>query len=387
MTAVQKQYRIGYPKRVTAGQGSVEELREIVERTGAKAVCLMTDRGVLEHGAAERPAEILKSMGRLAVLIPDIPAEPEEQEPASVCERMEGRGIDLVVAVGGGSVMDTAKAAAAGLVNPAYRKQIRAVSEIRRRPVRTVMIPTTSGTGAEVTPNAVFYFPEERMKEGIVSEQFLPDYVILDPLLTAALPPALTASCGIDALCHAVESYLSIMNNPFCTLHSLKAAELITHNIEAAYADGTDGKAREKMQLGAYYAGMCLSTSSTAAVHALAYPLGGQWRIPHGVSNAILLPAVMEAHLDCCGKEFAALARSLPGGEAVPEDERPVWFAEYLSGLTKRLNIPQHLSEFGIGREDLDFLAESASGVRRLLSKNPKALTAADIKKIYERVL
>lgn len=200
--------------------------------------------------------------------------------------------------------------------------------------------------------------------------------------------PALTASTGVDALCHAIESYISTLSNPFCKMLSLEAVELICRSIEKAYANGNDMQAREDMQLGSFYAGLCLTTSSTVAVHALSYPLGGKYHIPHGVSNAILLPFVMDVNMECCQEEFTELApHMIPDINNYPKEQWPKMVVDYLYNLMKKLDIPDKLTGFGVKPEDLDYLTDNAVKVERLLLKNPKKLTKEEIKNIYKKLL
>lgn len=382
------QYRISFPGRVYAGAGSSERLGDILEETGSRRVCVLTDPGISQSGVLDKILSVLEQWEAVCEVIDDVPAEPDVEALRRICLRASGNSPRLFIGVGGGSVMDVTKVAAAANTNPDYLENIRDVGRLKEKGTAAVMIPTTAGTGAEVTPNAIFYFPEEEMKEGLVSDRFLPDYCILDPTLTISLPPSLTASTGIDALCHGVEAYLSKLNNPVCEMLALEAVSLITGNLERCYLNGGDLEARERMQLGAFYAGLCLCTSSTVAVHALSYPLGGRYRIPHGVANAMLLPYVMEANLECCREKFARLAKiTIADWENRKEENLPELFVEYLAGLTCRLGIPSRLSDFHVGREELESLVNGALTVQRLLSRNPRVLSAQDIRSIYNRLL
>ena len=247
----------------------MEEIKNIVKETGASTVCLMTDQGVHDCGLADTPLRLLKETGAEVVYIHDTPREPSVYDVKEFYAKLKGAKVQLIIAIGGGSVIDMSKMMSVALTNDQLVDDIRAEGAIKNSSLPMAAIPTTSGTGAEATANAIFLFPEEDLKVGIVNEYMIPDYVILDVETTCGLPPALTASTGVDALCHAVESYISTLSNPFCEMLSLKAVELICRSIEKAYADGSDLQAREDMQLGSFYAGLCLTTSSTVAVHAL----------------------------------------------------------------------------------------------------------------------
>lgn len=381
-------YSIRFPKKIYSGEGSMNSLKTILDSCKAKKVCIMTDNGVYSSGIVDAPIHILEECNTEYTLIKEIPAEPTVNDIRDIYQAVSSAEPQLFIGMGGGSVMDTTKLMSVAYANPAFMNEIRDVSLISNPPVLTVLVPTSSGTGSEATANAIVLFPEEELKIGIIHESMVPSYVILDPTNTKKLPPKLTASTGVDALCHALEAYISVLNNPFCEVFSFKALELICANIEKAYADGGDMQARENMQLASFYAGLCLATSSTVAVHALSYPLGGKYHIPHGVSNAILLPHVMKANLDSVQEQFTKVAPyMLKDVEKIPVQQRPQAVVDYLFGLMKRLQIPEKLTEFGMTENDLDFLVESAIKVDRLLSKNPKPLTREDIKQIYRQLL
>lgn len=381
-------YNIKFPKKVFSGAGSLEEIKTIMEEQQASRVCLLTDEGVYSCGLADGPVSYIEEKGVKPLVIHDVPREPSAYAIRKYYDQLWEAKTELIIAVGGGSVIDMAKILSVCLTNDGLVDDLRKPGAIRNASVPVAAVPTTAGTGAEATANAIFLYPEEDLKVGIVSEFMIPDYVILDATVTYGLPPALTASTGVDALCHAFESYISILSNPFCKMLALEAIRLICGNIEKAYADGSNQDAREAMQLGSFYAGLCLTTSSTVAVHALSYPLGGKYHIPHGVSNAILLPHVMEANMECCRQAYTEVAPfMLSNADDIPRERWPEAVVEYLYALMKRLNIPNSLEEFGVHREDLDYLTDNAAKVERLLLKNPKKLTKEDIKGIYKRLL
>lgn len=384
----QQQYNVKFPRQVFSGKGSMGELKNIVKATGSKSVCLMTDKGVSGCGLAQLPISVLKECDVQLTVIDDVAREPSVYDVKATYDKMHAIGVDMIVAIGGGSVIDMSKIMSVAMTNEKLIEDLRADGVIVNPSLPMVAIPTTSGTGAEATANAIFLYPEEDLKVGIVNENMVPDYVILDAAVTSGLPPALTASTGVDALCHAVESYISTIANPISKMFSVKAVELICGSIERAYENGSDFAAREEMQLGSFYAGVCLTSSSTVAVHALSYPLGGKYHIPHGVSNAILLPYVMEANMECCKEEFTELAPYMIRDiDSVPKEEWPQKVVDYLYSLMKKLDIPDTLTGFGVKPEDLDYLTDNAVKVERLLLKNPKKLTKEEIKQIYEKLL
>jgi alcohol dehydrogenase class IV len=251
-----------------------------------------------------------------------------------------------------------------------------------------ILVPTTAGTGSEVTPNAIVTLPDEALKVGIVSRHLLPQIVILDAELTLGLPKPITAATGMDAFVHALESYISTKANPISDMYAMESMRLIGANIVEAYENGRSLKAREAMMLGSMYGGLALTAAGTAAVHALAYPLGGMFNVTHGVANAMLLPHVMAFNLDAIEGRLSNVARALD--LASKTDADPVAARKLIDKMeewTAAVDIPQDLRKFGVSEAHLDALAVAASKVKRLLGNNPKALTLDDMKFIYSRLL
>lgn len=382
-----QEYKAGFPGIVYAGTGSLQKIEGIIQENQSERVVVMIDKAVSGHDEVKEMFQKLD--GRLAGVVDDVPSEPSSHSIRRIYDKVMAFRGDIIVAIGGGSVMDMAKVAACAIRNEEYVDAgFMDTKYITNRPVPTIMVPTTAGTGAEATPNAIFLVPEKELKVGVISNFFVASYVILDPLLTVGLPPALTASTGIDALCHAVETYISTLSNPISQAFSLRAAELIGASIETAYHDGGNIQARENMLLGSFFAGLCLSSSSTVAVHALSYPLGGKYHIPHGVANAILLPWVLKANLSVCREAYERLAEIMVPDNLLKEmEDIPEGFVEYIFSLCKKLGIPRKLTEYGICREDIDYLTDNAMEVKRLICRNPKALTREEIRSIYRALL
>ena len=225
------------------------------------------------------------------------------------------------------------------------------------------------------------------MKVGIVSTNFIADCVILDPMLTIKLPPAITASTGIDALAHAIECFISNKANPFSDMLALTSIRLICGSIKKAYNMGDDIESRHNMLLGSFYGGMCIASSGTTAVHALSYPLGGRYKIPHGVSNAMLLPHVMEFNKDAIVDKLNRIAVEMGiEVQSISEVQIAEEVIKELYSLVRELNIPSDLKQYGIKESDIDTLVEEASKVTRLLDNNPKLLSKNDMFKIYKKL-
>lgn len=381
------QYKVGFPGILYAGCDSLDNIHVIVEENKAKNMLIFIDGAVKELPLLQNIFKDLDS--KIVKIIDNVQPEPTIESVEEIFNVVKNENVDLICAIGGGSVMDMSKIIAAGLNNPAFAESKFTNTElIQFNSVTTIMIPTTAGTGAEATPNAIFLFTDKELKIGLVSNKMVASYVILEPRLTLGLPKHLTAYTGIDALCHAVESYISTMANPVSKVFSLKAAQLLVNNIEKAYEDGMNIEFRENMLLGSFFAGMCLFSSTTVAVHALSYPLGGKYHIPHGVSNAILLPSILEVNLSECKKEYIELANVI-----LPEDiihsalDVPSAFVAYITDLCRKLQIPEKLTSFGVKEEDVDFLTDNAMEVKRLLDRNPKKLTKEEIKMIYRKLV
>ena len=375
--------------RIVAGAGSLSRLPEIAADFRAKRVLVVSDKGVAAAGLVEPARQALALAGLHVTVLDNTPPEPEVRDVDAVLEAARAvGGVDLVVGIGGGSAMDVAKIVAVLLAHPVSLRDLLNKAPIPARGLPTVMVPTTAGTGSEATPNSIILVPEDELKIGIVSPLLMPDAVILDPLLTLTLPPAITASTGMDALTHAIECYCSKKGNPFSDLYGLEAIKLISHSLRRAHTDGSDVQARHDMLLGAYYGGVCIATSSTTAVHALAYPLGGKYRIPHGLSNAILLPFVMEFNLDGSEPRFAAMARAMGlQVEGLAERAAGERFIEALYKLNADLGIKSSLRDKGVSDADLDGLVDGASKVTRLLDNNPRTMSRADMRAIYQRLM
>jgi alcohol dehydrogenase class IV len=374
--------------RIIAGPGSLSTIQEIPATYGAQKVLIITDQGVWNAGLIEKPKNILESAGFRVAVIHDTPPEPTVGQVTKLFRQAKNLGGEMIIGIGGGSAMDVAKLVSVLLTNDVSLEQLLGKAEIAVRGIPTLMVPTTAGTGSEVTQNAIVLVPEEQVKIGIVNSKLVPDCVILDPILTLSLPPAITATTGLDALAHAIECYTSKKANPFSDTFALKAISLISNNLRRAYRNGQDIEARHGMLLGAMFGGICIATSSTTAVHALAYPLGGKYRMSHGLSNAVLLPHIMQFNLDAAEDRFQDIAVAMGLDVArLTTRQAAEKMIENLYALNKDLNIPSGIAAQGLTEADLDGLVEAASKVTRLLENNPKPLAKSDMRAIYRRLL
>ena len=385
---MQTQYLLSLPESVISGVGCVSQLPELIRAEGKTNIALFADGGALSSGSLDSTVNLLKGSFDQVTLVSNVPPEPEDRQVREIFGQVKDCGAQAIVAIGGGSVMDTAKLIAVMMTNPDYYDDLTDKSKIVNRGAPLFVAPTSAGTGSEATPNAIVLIPEEKLKVGVVHPYFLPYKVLLDPELTRSLPPSVTAATGLDAFCHCVETYISRKSNPFARLFSLKGLELITRYLRRAYQDGSDMEAREGMLLAAFYGGVAITSSSTVAVHALSYPLGGAFRIPHGVSNAILLPFVMRYNMDAIEDSIPAIAGAMGiPAEGLSVREIGERMVDEIFSLCRDVNIPDNLRSFGVKKSDLEFLTTSASEVHRLLDQNPKDMSLDDIRSVYVQLL
>jgi alcohol dehydrogenase class IV len=380
-----KTFRCLLPASVEFGPGKLQELAGIVQ---GKSVLLLSDKGVRECGVAARVGALGRTHAASVREFFEVPSEPTEDEVTAVVASLAEAEVEVIVAAGGGSVMDTAKLVAVMLRRGPTLAEMFDGRLPKGRKTVLVMIPTTAGTGSEATPNAIVYRQALNLKAGIVCEAFMPDRVILDPELLLGLPPAVTAATGMDALCHALECYVSNKANPFSDLFAVEATRLVFRSLRRCVARGDDLQARSDLLLAAFYGGVCIASSGTNAVHALSYPLGGRYRIAHGVSNAALLAPVFAFHKDRCTARLAAIAH-LTGADVQGRNdgEKAQALVTALADLSRDLGIPARLGDLGVPAEDLDSIVDAAFQVKRLLANNPVPLSRDDIRTIYQTIL
>lgn len=384
-------YHFQTVKHIVHGSGSLALLPEKLALLDVpvKRIALITQPVMEQNGVIGRVVQALAARDIEARIVRGVEPEPTIENVETVFrEQIAPFAPDAILSIGGGSVLDAAKLFAVRLTNEQPLREWLGIDLIKRPGIPLVLVPTTAGTGSEVTPNAIVTLPDEELKVGIVSRHLLPQLVILDAELTFDLPKPITAATGIDAFVHSLESYISTKANPVSDMFAMESMRLIGANLVEAYQNGRSVKAREAMMLGSMYGGLALTAAGTAAVHALAYPLGGMFGITHGVANAMLLPHVMSFNKDAIVGRLANVARALDISSHDSDDETAAdALLERLTEWTDVVQIPQDLRQFGVSETHLDVLAEAASKVKRLLGNNPKPLSHADIKAIYQRLL
>jgi alcohol dehydrogenase class IV len=376
------------PAQITCGCGAAESVGTEAKRLGGTRCFLIGDPNLVKVGIPERMVALLKAEGVETRLWTEVEPEPSVQSIEGAAAAAREFRCDLVVAVGGGSALDTAKAVTLLTRNPGVLEDYFGIGLVKQRGVPSILIPTTSGTGAEITPNSLFYVPAIKEKKAVVSPHTIPDVAIIDPLLTLSVPPKVTAATGMDALSHAVESYTSLNASPMTDLYALEAIRLIGAHLRTAVANGGDLAARDGMARASFYAGIAIGNAGTNIVHALAYPLQGQHRITHGVANSLLLPYGMEfnALSDLC--KFAAVAEAL--GEPIAglsPRAAAAKSAEACRLLSLDVGIPQRMREVGIATEHIGSLVEGAMKMTRLWANNPRQVSTEDARAILEKAL
>jgi alcohol dehydrogenase class IV len=330
----------------------------------------------------------LRAAGREVFVCSDVAKEPTVETLRQALSAARDARADAVIGLGGGSPMDVAKLVAALLTSQQEINDAWGIGNLS--PVRSTYLaclPTTAGTGSEVSPNAVLLDEPAKLKKAVISPHIVPDSAYIDPLLTLSVPPAVTAATGMDALTHCIEAYANKFAHPLVDTLALEGIRLISANLQSAVEHGEDVEARSAVALGSLYGGMCLGPVNTAAVHALSYPLGSEFHVAHGVSNAVLLPHVLEFNLPAAPARYANVAAALGVARASGEDDMAVARrgVQFLRELSRDCGISAHIADFGVPREAIERMASAAMSVQRLLVRNPREVTLADAIEIYRR--
>ncbi len=371
-------------KSVQFGAGALARLGDLARATMGARVMLITDPGMMATGIVERAMAILAAAGVEVALFSGVQADPPEAVIHAATEAAMAAGAQGVIGLGGGSSLDVAKLVALLAMGQETLAGIYGVGNAKGPRLPLILVPTTSGTGSEVTPIAIVTTGEAQ-KMGVVSPVLLPDVALLDPELTYGLPAHVTAATGIDAMVHAIEAFASVSanNNPLSRMLALQALRLMGGAVLRAVQDG-DPAARADMLLGSMLAGQAFANSPVAAVHALAYPLGGHFHIPHGLSNALVLPHVLRFNAVTAPDVYAEMApHAFPALNAVQGQERAAAFCESLAQLSRDCGLPQRLRDMKITQDWLPQLATDAMKQTRLLVNNPRPVTVADVLAIY----
>ncbi|WP_050182844.1 iron-containing alcohol dehydrogenase [Domibacillus robiginosus] len=369
--------------KLITGDGATSELRTEAARLGITKPLIVTDHIIQQTGMLDQIQEKLEGL-TVGVFL-GVRPEPEFYVVEECRQMFCDGGYNGLIAIGGGSAIDTAKAVSAYAKYEGALTDLVGTDRVEEKGYPLIAIPTTAGTGSEVTNISILSDKKEQVKKGVVSDYLLPDVAIVSPEMTLTMPAGVTAASGIDALVHAIEAYISVHASPITDALAIGAMKMIAVNLPKAYANPSNVEAREQMATASLMAGMAFGNAGVGAVHALAYPLGGRFNIPHGVSNALLLPYVMEWNKIACLERFRDIAEAL--GEKVDgatDNEAAEKAIQAMSRLCKAVRIPDSLKELDIEENDLNRMAEDASKIDRLLKNNPRLLHKADILKIYQ---
>jgi len=374
--------------RIVQGAGTLNSIVDELKQLGGTKAIIVTDPGLVATGIIDQLEVLLKAGNMPFVRFDQVEADPRFELVDQVVQLVKGEQVDCVVGIGGGSSLDIAKVVSVMVTNPGSVEDYFGIDLVQKPGIPLVLIPTTAGTGSEVTPIVILSDHQEKLKKGVVSAHLFPSTALLDPELTVGLPPAVTAATGMDALIHAMEAYTSINANSMTDMLAIQAMDLIYNNIRTAYANGSDIAAREKMLEGSMLAGMAFANAGVTAVHAFAYPIGAEFHIPHGIANTIMLPPVMAFNLIGNLEKFADIARIFgENGEGMSSRKLAEHGLAAVHALATDLNVPQKLSGYGVQEKDIPTLAEGVMKVTRLLANNPRTLRLEDAEAIYRQVL
>ncbi|UPK30707.1 iron-containing alcohol dehydrogenase [Bradyrhizobium sp. 195] len=367
--------------------GSSARIGELARDLGCRSVLLISDPGVAAAGLLQPGLDGLKRAGIAVTLFTDVKADPPEHVIMAGVQQAVAAKVDGIVSIGGGSSMDTAKLVALLAVGKEQLSDIYGVGLAKGPRLPLILAPTTAGTGSEVTPISIVTTGENE-KKGVVSPVLLPDWAVLDADLTLGLPPAVTAATGIDAMVHAIEAYTSKrLKNPVSDCLAREALRLLGSNIHAACTNGNNREARQAMLLGSMLAGMAFANAPVAAVHALAYPVGARFHVPHGLSNSLVLPGVLRFNATAAQPLYAEIAQVLLPSRKGGAQDLSAALIDYLSNLPVSLGLPTRLRDVGISHNHLPQLAEDAMKQQRLLINNPREVSLDDARAIYSEAL
>ena len=376
------------PHLILAGFGALDRLGQEAMNIGSKKALMVTDKGVVNSGIEKKVKDHLEKNGVNVEIFDKVMSDPDIANAEACIEMAKMDRYDLIIGVGGGSSMDIASIASVMVTNTGTVYDYFGINLVKNPGIPTILIPTTAGTGAEATPNAVFTDTKERLKKTVVSPHILPQVAIIDPLLHLSMPPSVTSSSGIDALTHAIESYTSNNATVLTDLFAKESMIMIGRSLRTAVANGNDMEARYNMAIGSLYSGISLANAGVTAVHALAYPLGGQFNVAHGIANGLLLPYVMEFNVLGNIPKFAQIAQFL--GEKLDHLsllEQAYQGAKAVKAIYRDLKIPQSLTQLKVPKEAIPAMAKAAVNVTRLMGNNPRTMTVQDVERIYEKAL
>lgn len=374
-------------KSIIVERGGSANLAKLIRDRNGSSVFIVTDPGVLSAGLLDSALLNLKSLGLDYQIYSEVQADPSITVIEKAVKVAQNCHSDYIVGFGGGSSMDVAKLVALLALGKERLEDIYGIDKVKGPRLPLILVPTTAGTGSEVTKSSVVTVSESE-KKGVLSPYLLPDLAVLDAELTLGLPAHITAATGIDAMVHAIEAFTTKhLKNPMADCIAKEALRLLSGNLHQVVTHGDDIEARENMLLGACLAGMAFANAPVAGVHALAYPIGARFHVPHGLSNALVLGPVMRFNVEIAHKMYADLGQIIKPGLQGSSQEQAYQLADYMGGLAGNLGLPQRMSEVGINANDVDQLARDAMLQTRLLMNSPREITLKDAVAIYQEAL
>lgn len=374
--------------RILMGPGRADQIGRELKALKGKRVLIVTDPGIIRAGILDQINPSLKKAGVTVTLFDQVEADPPIEIVDQALARLKEGKCDSVIGMGGGSSLDIAKLVAAMAVNPGHISDYFGVDLLAKPGLPLIAVPTTAGTGSEVTPIAILSDQAEHLKKGVVSAHLFPRLALLDPALTIGVPPAVTAFTGMDAFIHAVEAYTSVNANSLTDHLAFRAIELTFGNILTAYARGEDLEARSNMLEGSLLAGMAFANAGVTAVHAFAYPLGGEFHhIAHGLANSVMLLPVLRFNMLGNLPKFAEISLALGLSiEDLTDRQAAEDGLETIEELMIDLNLPLRLRDLNVPEEAIPGMAQGVMKVTRLLANNPRRITMEDAERIYRSV-
>jgi len=370
------------PSKIVFGTGCIDTFRDDFLTLGHRRLFVLTAPPLLPLIGPTTAA--LRARGIAIDVCDHVTSEPTISDYNAIIARARTFHADSVVGIGGGSVLDLAKLVATFVPNSRQKAEgCFGTGIVDSRGLWFALLPTTAGTGSEVSPNAILLDEGDHLKKGIVSPCLVADAAYVDPRLTWTVPSRVTADTGMDALTHCIEAYTNRFAHPAVDIYALQGIRLIAANLERAVNDGNDREAREAMAFGSLYGGLCLGPVNTAAVHALSYPLGGEFHIPHGLSNAILLPPVMRFNCPANLKRYADVAIAMGCQPGSDDNETAQKGVDFICRLAEAVGIPGSLTALNIPQSAVPAMAKAAMNVQRLLKNNPREVTEQDARDIY----
>lgn len=371
------------------GPGARRQLPEVVGRMGLKKALVVTDPGLIRFGVAAMVTDILDDAGIPYTVFSDVKPNPTVSNVQHGIEAYEAAGADFIIAIGGGSAIDTAKGIGIVVNNPEFADitSLEGCAPTRNKSVPIIALPTTAGTAAETTINYVIIDEEKHKKMVCVDPNDIPAVAIIDAELMYSLPRSLTAATGMDALTHAIEGYITKGAWSMSDMFEIEAIRMISRHLPVAVEQPTDADARNGMAVAQYIAGMAFSNVGLGLVHGMAHPMGSLFDVPHGVANALLLPTIMEFNMPACLDKYPEIARAMGvDTTGMTREEASQAAVDAVKALAVKVGIPQHLSDLGITESDIPQLAAQALA-DVCTPGNPRDVSLADIEALYRKVL